>query len=397
MSPADKGWQAAVLSGGAAYAAYEVGVLKALTQGECTFNGYQPIDFQVFSGTSAGSFNAAIMTSQPGVSSAATAAYLERVWLERVASGTGICGNGAIRYRGDPSRFFTPACYADNSARPFAELVADTAFFMRDLVGRAAQFTFSRQPLARRLLSVADITAFLSTDPYAALLRAVVDLDGIRRSEKVLIIAATNWGTGQLQLFGNADLTDAIGHQVILASSAFPGLPPVLIDGVPYTDGGYVLNTPLKPAVYAGADTLHVVYLDPDLNRIPLQRMTNTIDTVDRSVTIFWATILNRDLDCAADVNRGLYLLEHPEAATALTDDQRKGLLRLIGRIQNQPTQGPFRPVTVHCYHPHDDLGGVVGLLNFDRDQIAHLIERGFEDAAQHDCIQSGCLFPDQA
>jgi predicted acylesterase/phospholipase RssA len=396
MSAAGKGWQAAVLSGGAAYAAYEVGILKALTQGECTFTGYQPIDFQVLSGTSAGSFNAAIMASQPGLPSATTADYLEQVWLERIASGAGACGNGAIRYRGDLSRFFTPACYTENPVQPFAELAADTAYFMRDLVGRAAEFTFSRRPLSRRLLSVANISSFLSTDPYAALLNEVVDLEGIRRSDKILIIAATNWGAGQLQLFGNADLTDAIGRQIILASSAFPGLPPVLIDGVPYADGGYVLNTPLKPAVYAGADVLHVVYLDPDVSRISLARMENTIDTVDRSVTIFRAAILNRDLDCAADINRGLYLLENPEAATALSDDQRKGLLRLIGRMQNHPRdQGPFRPVTIHRYHPRDDLGGVVGLLNFDRDQITHLIERGFVDAAEHDCTESGCLFPD--
>src|SRR5262249_10779048 len=140
---------------------------------------------------------------------------------------------------------------------------------------------------------------------------------------------------------------------------------------------------------------LHVVYLDPDISRIPLRRMQNTIDTVDRSVTIFRAAILHRDLDCANDINRGLSLLQDPETATALSDDQRKALLRLLGRMQNYPPEsGMFRPVTIHCYHPRDDLGGVVGLLNFDRDQIVRLIERGFADTTEHDCAESGCLLP---
>src|SRR5262249_17855753 len=124
MSAPGKGWQAAVLSGGAAYAAYEVGVLKALAQGERSFTGYRRVEFQVLDGTSAGSVNAAVRASRPGESSALTAAYLEQVWLERVAAGPGACGSGAIRYRGNLARLFNPACYAGNPARPLAELAA---------------------------------------------------------------------------------------------------------------------------------------------------------------------------------------------------------------------------------------------------------------------------------
>src|SRR5262249_20803864 len=53
------------------------------------------------------------------------------------------------------------------------------------------------------------------------------------------------------------------------------------------------------------------------------------------------------------------------------------------------------REVTVHRYHPRDDLGGALGFLNFDRERIRHLIERGFADAVTHDCRMGkvdGCV-----
>ena len=395
MSEPSNDWHAAVLSGGAAYAAYEVGVLNALTRGACAVSGYQPVEFQVLTGTSAGSFNAAIMASRPGESCATTAAYLEQVWLQGIAARPGMCGNGAIRYRGDPTTFFDASCYSPNPLRPFTEFASDAAYFATDLANRAVTFASSQGSLSQRLLAVANLSSFISTDPYAALVRAVVDLDGIRRSDRILLIATTDWGTGLLRLFGNADLSDEIGHLVILASSAFPGVPPVQIDGQPYADGGYVLDTPLKPAVFAGADTLHVVYMDPDTRNIPLSRMQNTIDTVDRSINIFKAAIFDRDFECANDINTGLTILENPNSATALTFDQRKSLLRFVGRVQNQAGDPMmFRKITVHRYHPTDDLGGVAGLLNFDQDQITRLIQRGFNDAVEHDCAASACLLP---
>jgi len=54
-----------------------------------------------------------------------------------------------------------------------------------------------------------------------------------------------------------------------------------------------------------------------------------------------------------------------------------------------------LRPLSIHRYHPKDDLSGMLGMLNFDRDRIAGLIDRGFTDAVEHDCDQSECLMPD--
>jgi hypothetical protein len=61
-----------------------------------------------------------------------------------------------------------------------------------------------------------------------------------------------------------------------------------------------------------------------------------------------------------------------------------------------EEARSPYRLLTIHRYHPHDDLsGGPMGVLNFERDHIEDLIERGFEDSVAHDCVESGCVLPD--
>ena len=51
----------------------------------------------------------------------------------------------------------------------------------------------------------------------------------------------------------------------------------------------------------------------------------------------------------------------------------------------------PFRQLSIHLYHPHEDLGGSLGLLNFDRSHVIGLIAKGYADAVAHDCQSSGC------
>ena len=57
---------AMVLSGGGAYAAYGVGVMRALFAGESPATGHTPLDPGIYAGASAGAFNAAYMVSQQG-------------------------------------------------------------------------------------------------------------------------------------------------------------------------------------------------------------------------------------------------------------------------------------------------------------------------------------------
>jgi len=52
---------ALVLSGGGAYGAFAVGIMKVLFAGRSPATEYQPLDANIFAGTSVGAFNAAVM------------------------------------------------------------------------------------------------------------------------------------------------------------------------------------------------------------------------------------------------------------------------------------------------------------------------------------------------
>ncbi len=158
------------------------------------------------------------------------------------------------------------------------------------------------------------------------------------------------------------------------------------------------MNTPLKPAIEADANTLHVVYLDPDVRNIPLRRLTNPLDTIDRVYTIMQATKMNEDLKFAERINEGLAVIEKAARVSSeagVTQTETEAFIRTASVIQKRLDFGePYQKLKIHRYHPQDDIGGGLGMLDFDRNSIADLIERGFNDAAYHDCGNNQCILP---
>src|SRR5262249_49114894 len=126
-------------------------------------------------------------------------------------------------------------------------------------------------PLLRRFTELVNYTSFVSLQPFTETVRETIEFAAIRRAEKVLRIAATNWETGVLQIYANHDMADQLGPIVIIASAAIPGFfPPVEVGSQAFVDGGVLMNTPLQEAIKAGAGILHVIYLDPKVENIPL-------------------------------------------------------------------------------------------------------------------------------
>lgn len=391
---------AVVLSGGGANGAFEVGVIKALFDGQSPVSMRTPLDADVFTGTSVGSFNAAFMVSQPDEAIAATVEELEHLWLTRVAENPARCGNGVFRFRGDLLDFFNSDCLATHPLKPVERLFGDSRVLVRDGLHRAVHFLRDGGRLGKRTLDLFDLSAFVSIEPLLKLVEDTISLDGLSRTHRDLRIAATNFGTGELKVFEQGDLSGAIGLRPILASVAIPGFfPPVEIAGETYVDGGLVMNTPLLPALRAGADVIHLIYLDPDVKDIPLEHLRNTYDTMDRMMTIQFAIKVNEDVETVQWINRGLEVVEQASRSRkipgALTNDDLRRFFQTAGQIARSLRGGvPYRKVTIHRYHPRDDLGGPLGLLNFDKDRIAALINRGYEEATHHDCVKSECVVP---
>jgi NTE family protein len=378
------GKAAVVLSGGGANGAYAVGVLKALASGRSPATGGRPLEPQIFAGTSIGSYNAAFLVSQWDEYGGAAVANLERTWIEGIAENPDGCGNGGVRYRLDPFELLDPRCYLPNPFGPLARAATDSAALGWDGLQRLVHAATDHDArLETRLLELVDFASFVSREPFEGTLRQTLDFSDIRASSRQLLVAATNWATGQLRIFGNRDMTDERGVQVLMASSAIPGIFPVAAVGAePYVDGGVLQNTPLSPAIRAGAHELHVVFLDPAVSAIPLSHLQNTVQSLYRMQEIAWAAAVNDDIRDARSINEALEIL----AGVDESQDPESPLGRFYERYRR------FQRITVHSYHPREDLGGAASLFDLRRERLAGLIERGFDDTVHHDCQESGCV-----
>jgi NTE family protein len=391
-----------ILSGGGANGAYEIGVLKALFAGKAPIPpGNLRLEPDVFAGTSVGSYNAAFLVSRWGTYGSAAIASLEQLWLDTVSSSTDKPANGVFRIREDPRPFIDPRSFIRNPIEPFFNLVNDSAALAWYGFERAANLVRAQEPLLDRLVQLIDFTAFVVLEPFRKLIQDTVWFSEIRSSQKKLQIAATNWELGTVRIFENQDMTDQLGPVAVLASTAIPGVfPPVAFGANQFVDGGVLLNTPLNPVIDAGANVVHVISLFPNVENITLGTMNSTMATVYRQQVIGWAKSLESNVRRVRDINQALRVCGYANevleqvrerfSATDLATLRIEDIERFLGRYQ------AYTPVTVHQYYPGDDMSGVLGLLDFDRDRLKVLIERGFEDAVHHNCIANNCVIAEE-
>ncbi|MFN0165552.1 MAG: patatin-like phospholipase family protein [Bryobacteraceae bacterium] len=370
-----------VFSGGGAYGAFELGVLRRLAaKAGGSYAGLNRTMPSVLTGTSVGAFNAAWLACAlggPPRPLTETVESLVDVWRKRIAGG--LSNNGAYRIRGNVLGFPRPS-----------ELLDDTAFLARDLVKRLI-YAGAPPPEISRILRAPDLSAVISTQP----LRDLVDTLHWRRLEKSpcrLQVAATDWVQGQLRLFGHnppgtellkieEPMNESNFRDVVMASTAIPGFfAPVEVETISgnggrekriCVDGGLVLNSPLNPAIDAGATDIHLICLNPDVSTLDLSPINSTLDTMKRSLATAVAAGVASEL---ARVDLGN---------------------RLAGVVRHKNSDDFYREVTVHRYHPSKDvLGGVPGILDFSLTHLDKLIEDGERNVQHHDCDKAKCIRP---
>ena len=105
----------------------------------------------------------------------------------------------------------------------------------------------------------------LNMNPLREVVEACVDFDCVRGCNAIkLYISATNVETGTVKVFDSSELT----VDMIMASACLPFLyQTVVIDGVPYWDGGYMGNPSLFP-FHTGSDTADIIVVQIN----PVQR-----------------------------------------------------------------------------------------------------------------------------
>jgi hypothetical protein len=87
--------------------------------------------------------------------------------------------------------------------------------------------------------------------------------------------------------------------------------------------------------------------------------------------------------------------MEKADFGVGLTTEDHRSFVRVAGKIAEAVKEGnPYKKITIHRYNPSEDLGGLVGMLNFTEDRVRKLIETGYQTGLRHNCQASGCLIP---
>src|SRR5262245_15892110 len=170
---------AIVLSGGGAYGAFAVGVMKTLFAGRSPATNYEPLAPNIYTGTSVGAFNAAVMATQGAEDPLQAALRLESIWLEQVADRPGRCGNGIFRLRGNPADLVDANCLRDPASLA-GRLANDGMTLGGYLLTRTANFLASSSSLEERVLEFVNVGSFVDISPYHELLHAVINEENIR-------------------------------------------------------------------------------------------------------------------------------------------------------------------------------------------------------------------------
>lgn len=362
----NKNNRALVLSGGGARGAYQVGVLKGLSQICKEKNISDP--FQIYSGISAGAINVAYLASHAdnfhyGVEK------LVDLW-------------GQLR----------------------SEQVIATDMLR---MGRIAARWLGELSLGA-LVGSTPGRALLDTAPLGKLLRDHLDFSSIpthiqNGALRALAITATDYSTSNSVTFvqGHEDIKDwqrlrrrsqktIISHEHIMASSAIPLLfPPVSLGNRFYGDGCVRNNSPCAPSIYLGADNLFVIGVR---HQTPTP---NTSSAATPSVAKIVNVLLNAvlldgiemDVEHLHRMNKLLKAHEGEYKASYRTvDAQLISPSQDIGRMALQKEKklpGVLRYLLKGLGRV-EDASEIISYLLFDSSFCTELMSLGYQDAISH-------------
>ncbi len=241
------------LQGGGAHGAFTWGVLDRLLDDES-------LQFEGFSGSSAGAMNAVVLADG---------------WLKGGRAGA---SEALANFWSEVGKLMPPSMVIQGDGEAIQLSPASKL-----LVSWASHF------------SPAQINP-LELNPLRDLLSRLVDFKSLRaRSPFKLFVAATQANTGKLRIFREHELS----VDMLMASACLPKIHhPVAIDGEPYWDGGYSANPAVFPLFYeCDAQDVLLVLLTP-LRRDDTPRTVKEID--DRIAELSFNATFMREMQTFA-------------------------------------------------------------------------------------------------
>jgi NTE family protein len=338
-----------VLSGGGARGAYQVGVVAGILD-VLARSGLEHAPFNVLCGTSVGAINAGYLASH--------------------AHRPGLDIEGLI------------------DAWRSLKLENHLKISLRGLVGAysSAKSTSGKASVADRPV---EARALLDSLPLLDLVNTRVDFQQLHRNVDsgvvhALVIAALEIGSGRTTMFIEAPpyvtfpewsdprrnvRREPIGLQHVLASAALPLVfPPRRIHGEAYCDGGVRFNTPIAPAIRAGADRLVVVSLlsdqpQPEIAEIPVEvreaSYKNPVFLLGKVLNALLLDPVHYDLQVLDRFNKLIDTMERVLDPVQLAE---------FHRVVRQERNMEYRKLSTLIFRPSRDVGEVA--LEFARNII---------------------------
>lgn len=324
-----------VLSGGGARGAFQVGVVSGVLE-VLRDTGYPHNPFSVLAGTSVGAINAAYL-----------AAHAEQ---------RDLAIDGLVE------------------AWKSLTLASHLKINLRSLLGiwksASPSAPLSQRPLAAR--------ALLDSLPLTDLVRTKVPFANLHRNidsgvVHALIITALEIASGRTTMFAEVPPSvsfpptndprrnvrrERIGLEHVLASAALPLVfPPRRIGHEAYCDGGVRFNTPIAPAIRAGADRLVVISLlsenpQPTASEVPLEvreaSYKNPVFLIGKILNALLLDPVHYDLQVLERFNNMIETLER-----VLTPDQLAAFHRVVRQERNMA----YRKLRTLVFRPTVDIG----------------------------------------
>ncbi len=325
------GGLAAVLSGGGARGAYEAGVLRYVAEHIASqLPDQDPVD--AWCGTSAGALNAAWFAGHGLTPRAARG--LSELWREMSINDI---------YRFDAKTFFTTPLKVFRSKEVGLDRSALDGEGVRQLVH--ANFPYEG---IRDRIAAGELQALVITATEVATGRSVHFLQSADQVEQV----------PERLLGAEAIRASRLTPDHCLASAAIPFIfPAVQLAGHWYVDGSLRQNTPLRPALYLGAERILVIAVkrsfsvraEKALSRLE-QQQANLVFLAGKTLNALMLDPIEQDLYRVEGMNRLFEWGERtygPEFMARLNDELGRG----------RPM--PYRRVRTLLFRPREDLGQV--------------------------------------
>ena len=241
--------------------------------------------------------------------------------------------------------------------------------------------------LLRRMLRLPLRPGLFANFERGRLLRQRISAESLRASPISVVFTATDLEAGAARYFSNkspeqlvadpradahfvgeeiAGTDDLIG--AVIASSALPIVyEPMTFDGRVYSDGGIIVNQPIRPAIRLGADVLFLVMMSPPAGQSG--DLKTFIDVGQRALDILMLQNLVTDLRILTNLNA---VCERAAAGLGLRPEE----------VEIDLGTRRYRYVKTFAIQPTAPLAGT--RLDFSAKAIGPAIVQGYRDA----CVQ---------